>query len=195
VAKEGTESHAESAGAGAAQTAKSPFPIVPILNLLAILGAAGFFYYTKFIYKRPIITEETERERLAEAHSDPTPAMTPGTIQFEPLTINISSTPERTKTADGTSPGKLHYIMISFALEIRDQTQKELIEALRPYIIDKLIVYLGRKHYHELNTVQGRYILNSQIIEMANQLVARRSNLFAKEGLITRVYFTQFLVQ
>lgn len=177
---------------------KSPPPIIPLLNTIAILGALGLLTYSKLYFKRPPITEESERARLAEVHASPTPPPEPGYVNLEPLTVNISSNPTNPKPADGTSAqlqGKLHYVTVGISLEIRDKNQEDLIEEGKPYIIDKMISILGKKQFHELNQVQGRYILHTQIIDAVNQLINSLSPKPSKEGLITHVYFTQFFVQ
>jgi flagellar basal body-associated protein FliL len=59
---------------------------------------------------------------------------------------------------------------------------------------------MGHKQFHELTSVQGRYILKSQVLEIANQLWAKRQspngeNVPASDPLFTNLYFTQFIVQ
>ena len=106
--------------------------------------------------------------------------------------------PQQPRAADGTSQqieGKLHYSTVGFALEIRDGSKKEVIETLRPIIMDKFISLLGRKGFKELTTVQGRYLLRTQLLESVNQIVAKASEEAARDGLVTNIYFTQFIVQ
>jgi flagellar basal body-associated protein FliL len=158
----------------------------------------GFFYYSKMMYKRPPITEEGERERLSKTYASPTPPPAPALVKFDPITINISPNPEEPKPADGTLAqlqGKLHYVTIGFSLEIRDEGQKELIEGIRPFILDQLIVALGKKKTHELTSVQGRYVLHAQLIDLVNKLVVTKTSFRSKEGLITNIFFSHFVVQ
>jgi flagellar basal body-associated protein FliL len=172
--------------------------ILPLLNTVAVLATIGFFYYSKFIYKRPIITEESERERLAQIHASPTPLAQPGLITFDPITVNISTASEQPKPESGTFKqleGKFHYVTIGFALEIRDRNQKELIESLKPFILDQLIALVGKKKLQDLTHVHGRYTLHSQLIESTNKLVTSKFNLHSKQEVVTNVYFTQFIVQ
>lgn len=150
------------------------------------------------IFKREKITEAGERKRLAEMQASPTPPASPTIVNFDPITVNIETIPGRPAPADGTSQqiqGKLHYVTVSFSLEIRDRNQQDIVEAVRPLILDKLIALLGKKQFHELITVQGRYILRSQFLEFSNQLITSHSMRPAKEALATNVYFTQFIVQ
>ncbi len=162
--------------------------------------ALGLLVYTKIIHKRPPITEASERARLAAKLQQHTPSTQTGTVVFESVTVNIRSTPNEPKPADGTSnqiKGKLHYATVGFALEIRDEAKKEKIESIRAMIMDQLLGVLGRKSFNDLTSVQGRYLLRNQILETANQLIAKndknqKSNI---DPLVTNVFFTNFIVQ
>lgn len=172
--------------------------IVPLLNSIALLAALGFFIYSKILFKRAPITETTERERLRALHAQPAPNPTPAYITFEPLTINIKANPDQPLPVDGTSQqmsGKLHFVTLSFSIQIRDAGQEEFIKALTPLILDRLILILGKKYFHELTTAQGRYILHSQFLDQINQAIIPLLSLPTKEALITDIFFTQFIVQ
>lgn len=177
---------------------RQPLPIVPLLQTLAVLGAMGLLYYSKILYKKPSITEDGERERLAALRAKPAVPAVSGLVDFEPITVNIMATPDHPAPADGTSQqlqGKLHYATIGFSMEVRDKNQQDLIDAIRPLILDKLILILGKKQFHELTTVQGRYTLHSQILEVANQLALKLAISPAQENLVSNIFFTQFIVQ
>jgi flagellar basal body-associated protein FliL len=150
--------------------------IIAIVNTVALLAGVGVLAYTRLIFKRPAITEPAERQRLANLHASPRPEGKPGLLAFEPMTVNIASSPVNPKPAPGTSEqieGKLHYANIGFSLELRDESRKDEIEALRPVIVDRFLSLVGRKSFHELTTVQGRYILREQVLAMVNGLHAR----------------------
>lgn len=165
--------------------------ILAIVNTLAIAGVLGLFVYTQLIYKRPAITEQQEREKLEKAKNIPDPeSLVPGQIEFEPFTLNIQSTlaDQGQPVPQGSRPrGKVHYATISFTLEVRDEAKIKKFENIRPKFKDRLVQMLGHRGYEELTTIQGRYILRTDILELANQLV--------EEPLITQVYFTSFIVQ
>ncbi len=168
--------------------------ILRLVNTLTVVAALGLILYTKVLYKRPAITESLERENLEKKHTKKQVA--PGHLQFEPITVNIQSSPSQPKTAEGTPNqihGKLHYANVGFSLAVKDAQFIEQMERVRPFILDKVLSFLGRKTFQELSTVQGRYILRSQILEASNQIVSRE--LQTPSLLITQVYFTQFTVQ
>ncbi|MEO5970226.1 MAG: flagellar basal body-associated FliL family protein [Bdellovibrionia bacterium] len=173
--------------------------VLPTLNSLGLIAALGFLGYIKLYYKRPTITDVAEKSRILATKVVPS-TLTEGigTVSFGPLTINILPSPDGLFPTSPSSPksrGKLHYLATAFTLEIRDKAQGEMVKSLKPFILDKLIQIVGKKSFHELATVQGRYILHSQLIDIANQTIARRTHSEAKELLVTNLYFTTFLVQ
>ncbi|MGZ3699151.1 MAG: flagellar basal body-associated FliL family protein [Bdellovibrionota bacterium] len=189
-------------GAAAPGPPKGPI-FLALLNTLAILGTVGLLYYTRMLYQRPAITEAGERDRLAEAKASPLAPAKPALIKFDPFTANISPSPDAPKPADGTArqlQGKLHYVTVGFALEIRDENQKDLIDEIRPQLMDRLLQLLGHKAFQDLTSVQGRYILRTQILETANKLIASGMKSLHedprnRDGLISNVYLTQIVVQ
>lgn len=182
--------------------------LVALINSVALLGAVGFLTYSRVLYKRPRLTESNERARLQMLHASPTPDPIPGSMSFDPFTVNIAGTPDAPKPAPGTSAqiqGKLHYATVGFSLELRDMRKKDAIEALRPVIMDKILSILGRKQFTEISSVQGRYVLKTQILDLVNQLTEARLSaesagkttaaILLKDPPITNVFFTQFTVQ
>jgi flagellar basal body-associated protein FliL len=198
--------------------------ILGLVNVLVLIAAAGLLYYTRMVFKRPVITESGERARLAKLHESPLPPTIPMTINFDPITVNIESTPKSPKVDEASSQqiqGKLHYVTLGFALEIRDSKRQEDIEELRPFLIDHLLHVLGHKKFQDLNSVQGRYILKTEIVNFANEYIAKHKlkglskppeaekdpsgvdasadgtepNSPPKDILVTELYFNQFVTQ
>lgn len=198
VANEKKDTPPEPEAGEAAAPPKAPLPIIPLLHTVALLGALGLLFYSKFIFKRPAITESGERKRLAHLHAMPAAPTIPAMIKFPPLTVNIAPFPDHPLPADGTSrqlKGKLHYITMGFSLEVRDKNQTDFVETIRPLITDKVISILGKKEFNQLNLLQGRYLLHSQLIDAINQIAFAHTSVPTKEGLATNLYFTEFLLQ
>jgi flagellar basal body-associated protein FliL len=167
--------------------------ILGLVNTLAILGAGGMFYYTRVLYKRPAITEAQERARIeaAEALAKANKVLTPGVLPFGPLNVNI-----RTGMVPGPNgtqiPAKIHSVQMKFSLELRDMADAPTIKAVEPKMMDQLLAMMGRKSFEELTTVQGRYVLRTQIQDMVNQLVNAEAK--TKDLYVTGVFFSDFLV-
>lgn len=175
--------------------------LLPLLNTVVIMGALGLLVYTQLIFKRPQITETSERARLAKTKSLPVPLPTPITVDFETVTVNIEAAPAHLRGGEqgnsAATMGKIHYVNVGFALELRDMRDKDLLEDLKPRLMDKVLSMVGKKSLVELNTVQGRYVLRTQIMDMANNIATGESSKKAapREPFVTNVYFTQFVVQ
>jgi len=170
--------------------------LIPLINTIAVLLVLGVLLYTKVIYQRPPITEGGERARLATSPHLNSTAPTPGIMNFGPVSVNIASYPNEPKAADGTATqiqGKLHYAQLSFALEIRDQKWIDQVEPLRPILTDRILATIGKKNYTELTTVQGRYVLKTQILDLANEVSLKE--LKTKDVPVTNVFFSEFIVQ
>lgn len=157
---------------------KAP-PILTLVNTVAALAAVGALYYTKILFKRPAITEETERKRLLEDQrlkkiASETTAT--GLVSFEPVTVNIETYPAQPPLTDEDDPGalkgKLHYVTMALSVEIVDGGQTKAVDQVRPVILDQILTLMARKSFHELTTVQGRYVLRTQIMDLINRLTA-----------------------
>lgn len=196
MAEEGKNS-ADAAPSGA-KGPKGPM-ILALVNTLAVLAVLGTLVYTRVLYKRPAITEETERARLTEAHASPKAPTEPGRMTFEPVTVNIQASanaPQKSKDggpSKAPASGKMHYVTLGFTLELADKELEAQLDSVRPVLMDQILAIVGKKPFHELSHVQGRYILRNEILEAANT-VARRDHP-TQENLVTNVYFTHFIVQ
>jgi flagellar basal body-associated protein FliL len=171
--------------------------LLPLLNTVAILAVIGTLVYTRILFKRPSITEADERARIAQSTvtSLQQNAPTPGNMTFDPVTVNIESNPGHPRPADDERQiqGKMHYANIGFALELRDISTKDRLEPLRPLILDKVLAIVGRKSFQELTTVQGRYVVKTEILDATNEIAIRE--LKSRDVPVMNVYFNRFIVQ
>ena len=180
------EENLESGTEGEAQASASPKPsklplLLVLLNTLAILGALGLMFYTQMVYKRPTITESAERKKLEDTEKEILVGE-PGQIAFEKMTVNI-------KPAEATpgNPKKLHYASFAFHMEFRDLSDQQNFETVRTKFMDQLIEHIGRKTFKELTSVQGRYLLRAELVDVGNALIGK--------PVIQQLYFSEFLVQ
>jgi flagellar basal body-associated protein FliL len=184
--------------------------IVALLSTLATVGALATLVYTQMLAKRPAITETLERERIKKHNVKVQAGENFGLIKLEPLTINIAADPDPKAAAGQTHPtatpsgapegkagvGQMRYIIVGITLEIRDKDEEKKFDPVKMVFMDRIITLFAEKSFKELSTVQGRYILRSQISEQANDLLTEYHGASLGEiPLVTNVYFTQFLVQ
>lgn len=166
---------------------KTPL-LLALVNTVAILGALFAVVYTKVLYKRPPITESGERVKLSNAIESGAKlvkaesSLNLGVVAFDPINATIASDPG--------SPGessRVRYANINFSLEIKDKKKIAKVEAIKVQFLDTLLSILGRKQFSDLTTVQGRYVLRSEMISAANKLL--------KEDLVTNVFFIHYMIQ
>ncbi|HRK02222.1 MAG TPA: flagellar basal body-associated FliL family protein, partial [Oligoflexia bacterium] len=132
--------------------------------------------YTKLLFKRPVITEESElQKKLEESHRPLVPEQKP-TVDFEQLMVNIAMT-----------SGKAHYATIAWAVECRDDEVKRMVEEKKDLFVDRVISTLGKRQITELNTIQGKLLLKTELMGKFNELT--------KPAGITDIYFNTFILQ
>lgn len=164
--------------------------LLGIVNTLLVLVALGVLVYTRVLFKRPPITEEGERQRISQRKTQVQSPFKPGILQLEPVTVNIRAFPTGPLPAEGKTSqmqGKIHFVKANIALELRNIDEKAKVDDVRAVIMDKLLTLIGNKSFDEVTTVQGRYILRNDIMEMINKVI--------KEPLIINVFFSEFVVQ
>jgi xanthosine utilization system XapX-like protein len=67
---------------------KKPLPlgmILGVLNTIAILGLLGMLVYTQILYKRPLITENSERAKIVEEFAKKPAEMKKVIVTFVPI--------------------------------------------------------------------------------------------------------------
>jgi len=170
--------------------------IPPLLNTLVILMTCGFLYYSKFVFKRPAIREVEERKRLEEAQKKiDLEAKKVVFYALDPITVNIASSPGESGSKGGVETRKLHYVNLGVAFETRGDRNKEVLESLKPYILDQVIFLLGKKTAEQLSTIQGRYVLQFQIQDAVNQIVATKAANPPHDPPVLHAFFNQLIVQ
>ncbi len=179
--------------------APSKLPLVlALVNTLAVAGAVGALAYTRLMFKRPAITESGERRKIEAKLEKPAAPTKVAFVTFDTFTVNIKATPDRPAAGEGAQQvkGKLHYVTLGYALEIRDEDRAYQITNNKAKIMDKVLHLLGTKAFHELNSVQGRYVLRSEILDLANAIVTETGQgNEEKKLLVTNVLLNNFTVQ
>jgi len=185
---------------------KIPFALIFILlNTISLVAVLGYFAFTKLVYKRERITETSEKIRLQSKKMEDTVATPKGAqVPFGPFTINILATPQSYRGPEGSTKsnisGKLHYVTMSFTLEVREIDQQSLVEQIRTPLLDNLVTLLGNKAFNDIISVQGRYVLAAELLNIANRLIRQlpgeqSGGEQSKEDVVQNVYFTDFIVQ
>jgi flagellar FliL protein len=145
-------------------------------NTLLVLGALGTFIYTKILYEKPPIVEETEIQKKEDELKVPAPSAEKVIVPFDQMILNIAM--------DGA---KAHYATVAFAVECRDADVADIVRYKKALFTDKLIAIFGKRQLSELNTIQGKLLLKNELLGAFNQIVP--------QGAITDFYFSTFMLQ
>jgi len=179
---------------------KKPLPlgmILGVLNTLALLGLLGVLVYTQILYKRPVVTETAEREKVVQEFTKKPSEMKKIIVSFEPIQANLKPTPIGVQVPGGPPQQlKAHYLSTTIAMELLDSDFESVVKGRLPKFLDQLLRELGDTPVDELSTVQGRFLLRSKIAGMMNDLVREEKKLPPNSTpIVTSVYFSDFMVQ
>lgn len=132
-----------------------------------VLGGAGYAAY--FFISKPNAPDDGKK--AAEQTKPQTMAYYP----MEPYIVNlIDNEGER-------------YLKVVMQLELSDQLIAEELDLVKPKLRDGILDLLSAKTYKELTDPLGKQRLRDEI--------AMRANGYATKGKITKVYFTEFVIQ
>ena len=84
-------------------------------------------------------------------------------------------------------PSGRRYLKATLSLELSGPLVKNEIDQRLPQIQDAILVLLSSKTFDDINTIQGKDRLRSEIMN--------RCNVFITTGQIKNVYFSEFVVQ
>lgn len=169
--------------------------ILGLVNTVAVIAVLGLLVYTKLIYKKPKITEETERPKIEEEFNAKKTVRPEDKVlmSFEAIQANLKPTPIGVQVPGGPPPQlKPHTLTMNFSLELSDAKYRGMIDEIAPKFKDGLLRELGGMTVDELTTVQGRYILRSKIAGIMNEIMRKKKN---EPPAVLNVYFSEFLVQ
>ncbi len=169
---------------GAAQEAgkekKSPIMLILIIVvLLVVAGGGGAAYFLVLKPKGDAGGQAAPQAAPVQQAAQNAPAGIGGamgpTVQMEPFIVNLTD-------AQGT-----RYLKVSIQMEMTHENLGEEIEQRMPLIRDEIIMILSSKSFEDVSTIAGKRALKRGIINGINK--------YLRTGQVTRVYFTDFVVQ
>lgn len=147
--------------------------IIASINLLGLAVGVGFYYYTHFIFQKPLPSEEIEQSRLKQEAAN---LMATDPIKFKRRTVNLLS-----------NPNKLRFLDFEMYLLPFKQTQAEEINKNEALIFDTTIELAGKFTPEELNTVAGKILFEGRIKKHLNDMMGA--------PIVKKIYFTKFVIQ
>jgi flagellar protein FliL len=148
--------------------------ILIIGNLVLTLVVGGFVAFDYFT--RPdmasIAAAGGGAGAAADANLPPEPA---AVYTFEPFIVNLMDS------------ANIRYVKVNMEVELSSADVQAEIEEKKPALRDMVISLLSNRTYSELLGVRGKTQLREELLRRINQIL--------NSGSVTRIYFTEFVVQ
>jgi len=168
--KDNKDDKDETEGEDQAPKKKNNFPVIGIIIGIVIsivIGGAGYAAY--FFLIKSAATDDTKK---AAAQIKP---QIMSYYPMDPYIVNlIDNEGER-------------YLKVVMQLELTDLQVVEELNLVKPKLRDGILDLLSAKTYKELTDPLGKQRLRDEI--------AMRANVYATKGKVTKVYFTEFVIQ
>ena len=146
-------------------TKKSKLKLIVIAIVVLFIGVGGIYGYSKF---------NKGKEKKAEiSQADKASIVLP----LNSFVVNLM---------DKQGVGK-RYLKVTMGLEINKEEDKLLIENHNAQLRDTVLLLLSSQSLKEINTMEGK-------LELKQNLLARMSQILGN-GIVRRIYFTEFVVQ
>ena len=143
-----------------------------IVNMVLTLGLGGFMVF------QMLSGGDAEAATPVEApvgEDTSLPPVAGATYAFEPFVVNLMDSVN------------IRYVKVEIELELSSKEALEEVESSESQLRDMVISVLSNRTYGELLGVRGKIQLREELLRRMNQTLT--------EGSVTRIYFTEFVVQ
>jgi flagellar protein FliL len=140
---------------------------------VATMAIAGLFYYTIYMAPKPLPKEKENLEKLAGSIK---PKNLIKGIPVKRILINLPSKSSR-----------LRFLELEINLFPFQEDQKDKISQQLPILKDTIISVVSKMAPDELNSISGKILLEERI--------KRNFHKSVKEKLISKIFYTKFVVQ
>jgi len=144
---------------------KSKLKLIIIALVILLVGGGGIFGYSK--YKKG--KDEKAKIKKEETVSIICP--------IKSFVVNL---------LDKRNVGK-RYLKVTMQLEVGKEEDKLLIEKNIPQLRDTVLLLLSSQTLKEINTMEGKLELKQALLSRMKQILG--------DGVVRRIYFTEFVVQ
>ncbi|RLB15160.1 MAG: flagellar basal body protein FliL [Deltaproteobacteria bacterium] len=153
---------------------KKPFLKFIILGVIAlVLGAGGSAGWNFFIKgKKEEIKKEAHKPYAKKKKEKPGIA-----YPLDSFIVNL---------LDKAGRGK-RYLKIKIVLEVGDEEGQRTVDSHIPQLKDTILLLLSSQSFSDINTMEGKIELKQILLSRINQVLG--------EGIVHRLYFTEFVVQ
>jgi len=150
---------------------KSPLKWVVLIIMVLVLGAGGYFGWNMFKKENK---EDTETSESTDQNKEEEAGIT---LPLDSFIVNL---------ADKTGLGK-RYLKVKITLQLGKEEHGEIIGKNTPQLRDTILLLLSSQSSRDIRTMEGKLELKHAILSRVNQILG--------EGIVSRIYFTEFVVQ
>ena len=144
---------------------KSKFKLIIIAVAVLLFGGGGYYGWSIYKQKADEPKAETEEEKMTIIHP------------LQSFIVNLS---------DKKGMGK-RYLKVKIEVEVENEKNRLKVENNTPQIRDTVLLLLSSKRINEINTMEGKLDLKQALLSRMNRITG--------EGIIKRIYFSEFVVQ
>jgi flagellar FliL protein len=145
---------------------KSKFKLIITAVAVLLLGGGGYFGWSMYKQKGNEAKTETEEEKkVSVVHP------------LQSFIVNL---------ADKKGMGK-RYLKVTIEVEVENENNRLKVENNTAQIRDTVLLLLSGKQITEIDTMEGKLDLKQALLLRMNRILG--------EGIIKRIYFSEFVVQ
>ena len=144
---------------------KSKLKLIIIATLVLFIGAVGILAYNKSIKNTEARTVTQKAENVGIV------------CPLKSFVVNL---------LDKRGLGK-RYLKVTLEVEVAKEEDRQLIDRSKPKIRDSILLLLSNQELNEINTIEGKLALKQDLLSKMKQILG--------EGVVRRIYFTEFIVQ
>lgn len=144
---------------------KGKLKLIIIAVFVLLIGSGGFLGYSMFKKGKEEKADKNKIEKMSII------------CPLKSFVVNL---------LDKKGVGK-RYLKVTMQLEVEREEDKLLIENHNPQLRDTILLLLSNQTLNEINTMEGK-------LELKQALLARMKQILG-DGVVRRIYFTEFVVQ
>ena len=156
--------------------------------LIAAGGGAWYFAQGAHPHKKAAAAAEGEGEAAAEAPADAATGDEEGATSSAPPQY-VEMNPAFVVNLEDDEA--LRYMQIDIEVMTRDPAVADAVKLHMPVIRNNLLLLFGQKHYHELDTREGKEKLRAEALAEVQAVMTKE---IGKPG-VEALYFTSFVMQ
>jgi flagellar FliL protein len=148
------------------QASKKPkFKLIIIAAIVLLVGAGGFFGYS-LLKKNPEAKAATKKTEKVSI-----------ICPFKSFVVNLLD----------KSGVEKRYLKVTLEAEVGKEEDKQLIDTNNAQLRDSILLLLSSQTMEDVNTMEGKLALKQELLERMKQILG--------EGVVRRIYFTEFVIQ